>query len=340
MPTSPPESATITELDLEIAGALEVNPRADWTLLGRALGVSASTVGRRWAYLQEHGLAWVTVAPGERFLSNASAAFINLSVKPSRYQATIEHLCSVPEFATVSMVSGAYDVQLDCFAHSNEQLMATINTAFENLKGISSRNVIFLTVLYRHGSQWSSGSLAPDQAQLIRQRGMEASGPGLGSSLQDRLLSELARNGRASWSDLAAACAVSAQTARRRVERYLATGYFSLRCDTSPALQAGRREISLGLNVPAPHVEVAGHYFSSLSSCRVSAQVLGSENLTVTLRVRDYAEVQYHEKELHALAPGSTVVSRQAVIRTYKRMGHLLDANGHRQGFVPLPLWA
>lgn len=332
-------NSIISELDLEITNALEINPRADWALVASALGVSASTVGRRWAYLESEGLAWVTLAPGERFLSTASAAFINLSVRPSRYEKTIEALCGVPEFATVSMVSGAYDLQLDCFAADSEQLMATITSAFENLKGVVSRNVIFLTVLYRHGSQWTSGSLAPAQANLIKGSGQETAEAGSGSGLTRRILGHLAQSGRASWSELGAAAGVSPQTARRRVERYVATEYVSFRCDTSPALQAGRREISLGLNIPATHVEVVGQYFAGLSSCRVSAQVLGSENLTVTLRVRDYKEILHHERQLHGLAPGSTVVSRQAVIRTYKRMGHLLDDRGQRRGFVPLSLW-
>ena len=147
------------------------------------------------------------------------------------------------------------------------------------------------------------------------------------------------RDGRASWAELGAACGVSPQTARRRVERFLASGYMTMRCDTSVSVQQGLREVSLSLNVPATHVDSIGRYFAGLPSCRLSAQVLGAQNLVVTLWVRDYLEVQGHERELAARAPGSTVISRQAVVRTYKRLGHLLDESGRSRGVVPLPLW-
>ncbi|WP_395399406.1 Lrp/AsnC family transcriptional regulator [Arthrobacter sp. UC242_113] len=153
------------------------------------------------------------------------------------------------------------------------------------------------------------------------------------------LLEELTKDGRASWAELGAACGVSPQTARRRVERFLASGYIALRCDTSTSAQQGLREVTLVLNVPAQHVDDVGRYFAALGNCRLSAQVLGAQNLLVTLWVRDYLEVQAYERELAERAPGSTVIFRQAVVRTFKRLGHVLDESGCSRSVVPLSLW-
>lgn len=90
---------------------------------------------------------------------------------------------------------------------------------------------------------------------------------------------------------------------------------------------------------PRRRARCRGSLAAGLPSCRLSAQVLGAQNLVVTLWVRDYLEVQGHERELAARAPGSTVISRQAVVRTYKRLGHLLDESGRSRSVVPLPLW-
>jgi hypothetical protein len=95
----------------------------------------------------------------------------------------------------------------------------------------------------------------------------------------------------------------------------------------------------LVLNVPARYVDDVGRYFAALSNCRLSAQVLGAQNLLVTLWVRDYLQVQGFERELADRAPGSVVISRQAVVRTFKRLGHILDASGRSRSVVPLPLW-
>ncbi|MFF1829015.1 hypothetical protein [Paenarthrobacter sp. NPDC058040] len=123
------------------------------------------------------------------------------------------------------------------------------------------------------------------------------------------------------------------------MERFLGTGYISLRCDTSTAAQQGLREVTLVLNVPAQYVDDVGRYFAALGNCRLCAQVLGAQNLLVTLWVRDYLEIQAYERELAQRAPGSSVLSRQAVVRTYKRLGHVLDESGRSVRVVPLPLW-
>lgn len=329
----------ISESDLEIVNALQVNPRADWSRVGDVLGLSGPTIARHWNALTERGDAWITPAPGPRYLSAGRSAFIHLSSVPSEHEALVQRLCAEPAFGTVSLVSGPHDLFVDCFASSHEELMAIVTSAFAGLPGVTRREVVFVTQLYRQASEWRSGTLEPAQARLMATESLSAPGAYSPDRLDAALLEVLASDGRASWADLGGVCGVSPQTARRRVERLLASGYMTMRCDTSLAVQQNLREVSLILNVSATHVDSIGQYFASLPSCRLSANVLGPQNLVVTLWVRDYLEVQGHERELAARAPGSTVISRQAVVRTYKRLGHLLDESGRSRGVVPLPLW-
>ncbi|GAB3557331.1 Lrp/AsnC family transcriptional regulator [Arthrobacter alkaliphilus] len=307
--------------------------------MGHALGLSGPTVARRWAALAEQGLAWITPAPGPRYLSAGWSAFISLSSLPSEHEALVRKLCSEPAFGTVSLVSGSHDLFVDCFASSHEELMEIVTGSFAGLPGVTHREVVFVTKLYRQASDWRSGTLEPARARLMSAEPLPAPEAYAPDHLDASLLAELARDGRASWAELGAACGVSPQTARRRVERFLGSGYMTLRCDTSASAQQGLREVSLILNVPAHHVDAVGRYFAALPNCRLSAQVLGAQNLLVTLWVRDYLEVQGHERELAERAPGSVVISRQAVVRIYKRLGHVLDGSGRNLSVVPLPLW-
>ena len=333
------ESATVSELDLEIVNALQINPRAEWSRIADALGMSAPTVARRWTALAGQGQAWITPSPGPRYLNAGWSAFIHLSSVPGETDALLERLCEEPAFATISLVTGSHDLFMDCFASSHEELMEIVTGSFPRLPGITHREVVFVTKLYRQASEWRSGTLEPARARLVSSEPPVQSPAYSPDTLDAALLEELARDGRASWADLGGACGVSPQTARRRVERFLGTGYISLRCDTSTAAQQGLREVTLVLNVPAQHVDDVGRYFAALGNCRLSAQVLGAQNLLVTLWVRDYLEIQAYERELAQRAPGSSVISRQAVVRTYKRLGHVLDATGRSLRVVPLPLW-
>lgn len=237
------------------------------------------------------------------------------------------------------MVTGSHDVFMDCFASSHEELMDIITGSFRKLPGVTHREVVFVTKLYRQASEWRSGSLEPGRARQVSTQTKDAPAGYSPDRLDATLLEELAKDGRASWAELGAACSVSPQTARRRVERFLAAGYITLRCDASTAANRGLREVTLMLNIPAQYVDEVGGYFAAQSNCRLSAQVLGTQNLVVTLWVRDYLEAQAFERELAERAPGSSVISRQAVVRTYKRLGHILDESGRSVSVVPLPLW-
>ncbi|WP_159704286.1 Lrp/AsnC family transcriptional regulator [Arthrobacter sp. 18067] len=333
------ESSIITELDLEILNALQINPRAEWSRVADALGLSGPTVARRWQGLAESRLAWITPSPGQRYLNAGWSAFIQLSSLPGETEALIQRLCAEPAFGTVSMVTGSHDVFIDCFAASHDELMDIVTDSFPKLPGVTHREVVFVTKLYRQASEWRSGTLEPARARQVSSQSKAAPAGYSLDRLDAALLEELANDGRASWADLGTACGVSPQTARRRVERFLASGYVTLRCDASTAANRGLREVTLMLNIPAQFVDDIGRYFAAQSNCRLCAQVLGTQNLVVTLWVRDYLEAQAFERELAERAPGSTVISRQAVVRTYKRLGHVLDGSGRSLSVVPLPLW-
>ncbi len=333
------ESAAIGELDLAIVNALQVNPRVDWARLGQALGVSASTVSRRWRELNERGLAWVAPAPGARYLSAGWSAFVHIACHPAEQQELVERLCAEPAFGTVSAVAGPSDLFVDCFATSSDALMEIVVGAFAALPGVIRREVVFVTKLYRQAHQWRGGSLDRAQARQLLDPVRPAESGYRPDRVDVELLHRLGLDGRAGWADLGQACGVSPQTARRRVERLLAVGVISLRCDAAPAIRQGQREVSLIMNVPATRVDAVAGYFAALPGCRVAAQVLGVQNLLITLWVRDFLEIQAHERKLAEMAPGTTVIARQAVVRGYKRGGHLLDDAGRSVGIVPLPLW-
>ena len=152
---------------------------------------------------------------------------------------------------------------VDCFASSHDELMDIVTGSFPGLPGVTHREVVFVTRLYRQASEWRSGTLEPARARLVSAEPLPEQPAYSPDRLDAALLEELAKDGRASWAELGAACGVSPQTARRRVERFLATGYMALRCDTSTAAQQGLREVTLVLNVPAQCVDDVGHYFAA-----------------------------------------------------------------------------
>src|SRR5438128_7915967 len=86
------EPVTLTETDLALVEALQVAPRAPWTSLGAALGISAATAAQRWARLAATGSAWVTGGPGVALWNTRCVAYVEVDCAPERRLAVAEVL--------------------------------------------------------------------------------------------------------------------------------------------------------------------------------------------------------------------------------------------------------
>jgi DNA-binding Lrp family transcriptional regulator len=329
-----PQSVDPTEVDLALLGALEVNPRAEWTAVGTALDLSATTVARRWAALSDAGEAWVTVAPGRGFTDEAGCAFVFLSVDPRRLEAAIAALAQTPAIATISRVTGDFDLMIDAFGASLGSLLDDIGIALAGVRGILRKEVVVATRVHRHGTQWRSGTIAREQARTLRPEARDVA-PAR-RRIEVQLVDALSRDGRMSWERLGAELGRSAQTARRQTNALLGRGVLTLRCDRARRFDAPRQEASFAVSVPAPLLDEAARFFAEQPSCRLSAEVLGSFNLVATMWVRDLAEMQRLETELVERIPGAVVHQRTVSVRTDKRLGHVLDAAGRSTGVVPI----
>lgn len=329
----------ISEDDLAIIHALQVSPRAAWRDVGAAVGLSAETAARRWDALRRDGLAWIAPAPGPRYLAEGASAFVFASMSGSPDQ-VLDRLVAAPAFGTVSLVAGSSTLLADCFAADHHELAESLTTTFAHVSGVEDRDVLLVTKLYRQSVEWREDALDPGQVRSL------TSGRGEGSvyspdSVDASIVRALAADGRAAWADLADAVGISPQTARRRTDRLMESGLLSFRCDASDRdAHPGQHEATLVLDVPPSRLDAVGQQCAALPECRVSAQVFGSGNLLVTLRVRELLRMALVEEAIERSAPGARVTSRHTVLRPVKRMGRLLSPDGRAAGFVALPFWS
>lgn len=328
-----PETTEPSEIDLALLGALEINPRADWTAIGAALDLSATTVARRWAALRAAGDAWVTPSPGHLFVAEAGCAFAYLAIDPAHLETAIAVLAACPTFATISRVTGEYDLMLDCFGASLPSLLEDIGAALAAVPGILRKEILVATRLHRHGTQWRSGTIAPAQARTLQQERTASAGR---RQVEVQLVEALTRDGRLTWEQLGAVLERSAQTARRHTTSLLSRGILTLRCDRARRYDSSRREASFIMSVPAPRLEEAARFFAEQPSCRLSVEVFGSANLAATLWVQDLVELQRIEVALMSRVPEVAVRQRTLSMRTDKRLGHVLDHEGRSVAVVPM----
>src|SRR5437870_1684534 len=74
----------LNETDLALVNALQINPRAPWSLIGETLGIGASTAVRRWQRLVDSGSAWLSAFPGGDLARRLGLAFAQVTCAPGR----------------------------------------------------------------------------------------------------------------------------------------------------------------------------------------------------------------------------------------------------------------
>ncbi|MEU6479187.1 Lrp/AsnC family transcriptional regulator [Streptomyces sp. NPDC047017] len=338
------ESGSTTELDLALVHALQIQPRAAWTDLAPSLGVTAVTLARRWERLTGEGLAWLSAVPGPAFSRTRCSAFVLVKCRPAAREALAARIAGLDEAATVELTApGGADLLLDVLARDMAGVHRFIDEHLARLPGVTAVECLFATSLYTEGSRWRLGSL--DSAQLSAlarpdrtDQGGERSRAALGD-IDRELLEALAHDGRLGLAALAERLGTSAATVRRRLGGLTRSGTVAFRCDMARHLTGLPVSVTFRGRAPVRDANGLHRTLATLPGCRLVAAVTGGANLLATYWLPSIGAVQHHETAMHARLPSLEITDRVIGVRTVKRMGHLLDADGRRVATRPIQCW-
>ncbi|KAA9154530.1 Lrp/AsnC family transcriptional regulator [Microbacterium lushaniae] len=322
--------------DVELVHALQINPRASFTLLGEALGMSATAVRRRWERLTELGIAWVTATPSLRFMNAGCIAFMEVQVQPGRREAVAERLSQEPAIAAVDLVAGPADLMLSLVAPDLPVLSHFMRTRVETIPGVVRTNSYFATRAYREGSGWRLDALTPGQIATLRPA------PPAGVHIReftafDRdLLRLLGEDGRTSHAELAERLGTSPASVRRRMGRLVASNAVSIRCDVSAPDFGWPVSVYLSASVAPGRLSSIANAIAQLPGIRLVTTTSGSVNLFIGAWLRTIEAISMLEERIGSIYPEWMPVNRTVVLESRKRAGRLIDATGRAIGKVDL----
>ncbi|GGZ64137.1 Lrp/AsnC family transcriptional regulator [Streptomyces bluensis] len=330
----------LDELDRGIVHALQIHPRAPWTLVGEVLGVNPVTAARRWHRLQEAGLAWVTAYPQLSNTRIVVTGVVEVDTEPGVAEDVAGALAANPSVANIKLTAGGRDLVAAVQARSLDELARFSTLLFQRTPGVRATRTHVSTGVPTEGSRWRLRSL--DDAQSAR---IEAAVPpayeaapaveARGDTLDAHLLALLSMDGRMSLRDLSAATGASLTTVRRRLQSMLASRLV-LRCDLARPLSGWPLSAVYFASVPGQYVEETSRVLSGVREVRSCAITAGPHNLVIDVWLRDLRDVHAFEAHLSRKLPRLTVSDRSVVLRTVKHMGRLLDHDGRCVGVVPL----
>lgn len=333
------DSVKVSELDLRLVHALQVNPRATWAQVARVLEVDAATLGRRWGRLTSAGAAWVSCQP--LVFPEQALAFVEIGAAPGRIFDVAQTLARDPQAMTIDIAAGARDLLVTVACADARLLADYLLERVSRVPHVARVQSQVLVRAYTEASRWRLRALGTRQENALsdllpgvdEDRRVRVAGP-----LDDRLVAALSVDGRRPLGELAAATGTSESTVRRRLNALLGSGVLRLRCELARDLTEWRVSEWFFLRVPPDRIDEAGQVLAGVPEVRAVLSAAGPANLLVAVWLHTVADGQRLETQLMRRLPHVEVVDRSVVIRPYKLVGRLLDARGYAVGVVPLDL--
>ncbi len=315
-----------SEDDLVLLHALQVAPRAPWTLIGPVVGADPSTVARRWSRLQDERLAWFTAHASASLLSpDLDAALVEVSARPECVSDLARAVSAHPHVVAVDVVSGPQPIVFVVIGANLEEVRLRVAEISADENDIESTEITYLSRVHQEDAQWQLRVLSEGQKRALLEPQPDES-RAVAPDLVAQMLSALDDDARIGFGELAQRLETSEATARRLLTKALNSGVLRLSCDLAAGAMGFGRAVLLDVDVLDPNA--AGQEISRMSPVVRCAESVGVANLHLMARFPSLSHLAAFEADARERIPGWRVVRRRTVTRSFKRQGRLLDSSG------------
>jgi len=317
------EVGTLDAVDRQIVHALTVSPRASFRTIADVIGSSDQTAARRYRRMAETaGLRVLGVINGVRL--GWVEWFLRLQTTPGSTSSLAEALARRQDTRWVQLASAGTEIICTLEARTPEQRDALL---LHGLPG--SRRVVQISahsILHDFTPRaWSGLTQALSAGQIAR---LAAGTTGQDSGCDTRLLpedepllTELGRDGRASYAALAAAIHWHESTVRRRLDELRRAGLLHFEVDVDNRAYGMSVDATLWLSVEPTRLDEVGRTLAGHPEIPFAAATTGPTNLVASAVFRDTEHLyEYLTSRLAALS-GVRSVETTPIIRRLKRTG-------------------
>jgi len=140
------DTSPLDAIDREIVRVLQRNGRTSNTEIGRALGLTETTIRKRIARLVDDGLVNIVAVPTPEAVGTTLSAIIGVSVNLGELDAVSKTLSASPEVRYLGVSTGRYDLILEAFFSDSEHLLSFVS---ERLGGIPSVTRVETSIILR-----------------------------------------------------------------------------------------------------------------------------------------------------------------------------------------------
>jgi len=327
------KSLELDLLDRQIIHALILDGRAPFSRIAAVVGASEQTVARRYRRMHDAALVRVVGLPNSQRLG-LSDWMVRLQCVPDAAAAVADALARRPDTSWVSLTSGGTEivcvVKPAATGAGRQDLLLRQLPASRRIVAISAQSLLHV---FRGGAEHWAGAaeaLTEDQAARLAPPGC-ADGPvpaakDLGPD-DEALLAELARDGRASYAELALATHWHESTVRRRVEELRGAGALYLDVDVEESVFGIGTLAHLWMSVAPARLADLGRALAAHYEIPFAAATTGTSNLVASVLCRDDQALYRYLTERIASLDGVTALEVSPRIRTIKRAAMVVPSS-------------
>jgi DNA-binding Lrp family transcriptional regulator len=308
----------VDDLDRRIAAALQVNGRATWRQVARAVGSSESTVARRAQQLIDGGFMRVTAVADPIRCGFGYPVLVQLTCEVGAADEAAELLAERPDVRFAALVTGAFDVVVELIVPSRRRLARILLEELPEIKGITQTTTESVLRNFKTAYDWSRDLLGPIAAEL-EPPPVPAGDPIAPDNIDLQLLQLLVEDGRRSFAQLAGGLGISESMARRRVDALVAAGCLKFATFVDPHHLGYDVEVLIWLRVDLARLEETALALSVRPEVRYLSATSGYSDLTCEVILRSQDDLYAFSTEALAALPGVREVDFALELATLKR---------------------
>ena len=316
-------------LDRQIAVALQVNGRASWRAIGRALEVPERTVTRRGQALLESGLVKVSTYLDTTRVGDARPLIVVAHTRPGASFEIGHQLAKRSDASSVSVLEGTGHLVCMLLPADTQARYRLLLEELPALDGLRDTTVATVLRYFRAGYDWVAGGLsdhARAQLQTLPRSDPERTDPVALDADDQLLIAALARDGRSPINALAAEIGMSTSSVQRRLNRLFEEGAVHIRTEVRPELLGLGVEALLWLRVSPAEIESVGRVLGGHPSVRFCAATTGLSQVLIDCLFRNENEL-YEFMTDYLGTRGSVEIGNVAVVVAALRRGPLVVAD-------------
>lgn len=144
----------IDDMDREIVRLLQEDGRISNIDIAKQVGVSEATVRRRIAKLEEDDMIRVVAVTNPFKVGSGIMALMGLQVENSRLREVERALIKLPETRFVGVMLGGYDIIIEVWFQTNEDLFEFMADTIGSIKGIQRSETFQIMRLSKYSYKW------------------------------------------------------------------------------------------------------------------------------------------------------------------------------------------